>query len=66
MKTLDLIDNYIQKRIPEIEKVVMGTFNITEETLTSLKKENTIHKKIIIEWEEMNISEPKQKEKQNE
>ena len=66
MKTLDLIDNYIQKRIPEIEKVVMGTFNITEETLTSLKKENTIHKKIIIEWEEMNIYEPKQKEKQNE
>lgn len=53
MTTLDLINNHIQERVPEIEKVVMGTFNITEETSTSfLTKDNTIHKKIIIEWDE--------------
>lgn len=52
MTTLDLINNHIQKKVPEIEKVVMGTFNITEETSKSLIKDNTIHKKIIIEWEE--------------
>lgn len=52
MTTLDLINNHIQERVPEIEKVVMGTLNITEETSTSLIKDNTIHKKIIIEWEE--------------
>ena len=52
MTTLDLINNHIQERVPEIEKVVMGTLNITEETSTSLIKDNTIHKKIIIEWDE--------------
>ena len=52
MTTLDLINNHIQKKVPEIEKVVMGTFNITEETSKSLIKDNTIRKKIIIEWEE--------------
>lgn len=48
----ELIMHYIQERVPKIDKVIMGTINITEETTTSLKKENTIHKKIIIEWEE--------------
>ena len=52
MTTLDLINNHIQERVPEIEKVVMGTLNITEETSTSLIKDNIIHKKIIIEWDE--------------
>lgn len=48
----ELIMHYIQERVPKIDKVIMGTINITEETTTSLKKENTTHKKIIIEWEE--------------
>lgn len=48
----ELIMHYIQERVPKIDKVIIGTINITEETTTSLKKENTIHKKIIIEWEE--------------
>ena len=48
----ELIMHYIQERVPIIDKVIMGTINITEETTTSLKKENIIHKKIIIEWEE--------------
>ena len=47
----DFVKYYAQKRVPGDEKIIKGTDNIIEKTETSWRG-TTIHKKIIIEWEE--------------
>ena len=47
----DLVKYFTKKVIPTDDKIVLGTDNITEEMSTSWRG-NTVHHKIIIEWDE--------------